>query len=59
MNRKTRVLVLAIAVALPAYLAIKTWSPYLPPESLYAVAAGVGFVVGLALDYLWVRLTRK
>ena len=58
MENKTRIILCSLIVAVPVYFLLAR-DPNLSPETLYPVAAAVGFVAGIVLNALWKRLMPK
>ncbi len=59
LDNKLRITIIALIAAVPSYLALGYFMPLLPPQQLYGIAAFAGVVIGLVLNYLWVRLYRE
>ncbi len=59
MKGKTRVMILSLIVSVLVFLWIERNMPLLSPQMVYGFAAGIGFIVGVILNYLWVNLSKR
>ena len=59
MKNKAIIMTLSLVAAVLVYLCIEKYMPYLSPQLVYGIAAGVGFVIGVVLNYLWLTLSKR
>lgn len=59
MKDRLRIMILSLAVSVMVYLWLEKNMPLLSPQELYGISAGIGFFIGVTLNYLWLSLSRK
>lgn len=58
MNDKVRIMMCSLIIAVPVYFWLAR-DPYLPPQLLYGIAAGMGGVAGVVFNFFWKKLNGK
>lgn len=59
MQNKARAMTISLLVSVPLYFWIEYEMPNLTPDRMYMGAAGLGFVVGVVINYFWDILSRR
>jgi len=59
LDNTLRITIISLSAAVPLYLALSSFMPLLSPDQLYGITAFSGVLIGLVLNFLWVKSKKK
>lgn len=59
MNTLSRIPIIALLAAVPAYLFLSNEMPHINPEYLYSISAFLGLLLAVVVNFIWIKLPKK